>query len=103
MKTLIKIFSTLAAILLLAPIFTTGAAAGGGIVVDPNGAKLFATMPAGFNRPEGITVNPTNGEVIVGTYFGAVQSRAVFEHRRADCGDNNSGRGGFAGYRLQSG
>ncbi len=73
MKTLIKIFSTLAAILLLAPIFTTGAAAGGGIVVDPNGAKLFATMPAGFNRPEGIAVNPTNGEVIVGTYFGAVQ------------------------------
>ena len=68
MKTLIKTIFALAAVLLLAPIFTTGAVADSGIVVKPNGAKNFATMPAGANFPEGLTVNTSNGEVIVGTF-----------------------------------
>lgn len=66
MKTLIKTIFALAAVLLLAPIFTTGAVADSDIVVKPNAAKKFATMPAGF--PEGLTVNTSSGEVIVGTF-----------------------------------
>ena len=55
-----------AAMLLLAPSFMNDAVADSGIVIKPNGAKKFATMPAGF--PEGLTVNTSNGEVIVGTF-----------------------------------
>ncbi len=55
-----------AAMLLLAPGFMNGAVADSRIIVKPNGAKKFATMPAGF--PEGLTVNTSNGEVIVGTF-----------------------------------
>ncbi len=70
MKTLIKTIFALAAVLLLAPIFTTGAVADSGIVVKPNGAKKFAVMPAGAEFPEGITVDSI-GDVFVGTFFGA--------------------------------
>lgn len=66
-----------AATLLLAPGFMNGAVADSGIVVKPNGAKKFAVMPAGAEFPEGITVNPNNGEVIVGT-FGASVSLVRF-------------------------
>lgn len=55
-----------AAMLLLAPSFINDAVADSGIVIKPNGAKKFAVMPAGF--PEGLTVNTSNGEVIVGTF-----------------------------------
>ena len=58
--------------LLLAPGFMNGAAADSGIVIKPNGAKKFATMPADGFLPEGITINPNNGEVIVGTFFGTI-------------------------------
>ena len=61
---------TMGLVVLLTPMFT--AAADSGIVIKPNGAKKFAVMPAGGFQPEGITINPTNGEVIVGTFFGDI-------------------------------
>ncbi len=58
--------------LLLAPTFTTAAVADSRIVIKPKAAKKFATMPEGAVFPEGIAVNPVNGEVIVSTFnFGA--------------------------------
>lgn len=78
MKNLIKTFSTLAAMVLLASIFTTDAVAGSGVIVKPNGAKKFAVMPEGASQPEGITTNPNNGDVIVGTFFGASISLVRF-------------------------
>jgi DNA-binding beta-propeller fold protein YncE len=73
MKNIIKTLSTLAAMVLLAPIFTTAAVGDSGVIVKPNGAKKFAVMPEGATHPEGITINPSNGDVIVGTFgaFGA--------------------------------
>lgn len=47
-------------------------AAGDRVVVKPHGAKQFATMPVDAPFPEGITANPDNGNVIVGTFGGAV-------------------------------
>ncbi len=77
MKNQIKTLSTLAAMLLLAPIFTTAAVGDSGVIVKPNGAKKFAVMPGGAPFPEGITINPSNGDVIVGT-FGAPVSLVRF-------------------------
>ncbi len=68
MKNIIKTLYTLAAMVLLAPIFTTAAVGDSGVIVKPNGAKKFAVMPEGATHPEGITINPSNGEVIVGTF-----------------------------------
>jgi DNA-binding beta-propeller fold protein YncE len=42
------------------------------VIVKSNAAKKFATMPDGAPQPEGITRNPANGDIIVGTFFGAV-------------------------------
>jgi len=61
-----------AAMLLLAPGFMNDAVADSGIVIKPNGAKKFAVMPADGFQPEGITINPNNGDVIVGTFFGTI-------------------------------
>jgi sugar lactone lactonase YvrE len=55
-----------AVLALLAPGLMNDAVADSGIVIKPNGAKKFAVMPAGF--PEGLTINTSNGEVIVGTF-----------------------------------
>ena len=77
MNNLIKTLSTLAAMVLLAPIFTTAAVADSGVIVKPNGAKKFDVMPGGAPFPEGITINPSNGDVIVGT-FGAPVSLVRF-------------------------
>jgi hypothetical protein len=68
----IKTVSMLVAILLLAPIFTTAAVADSHVIVKPNGAKKFAVMSEGAAVPEGITTNPNNGEVIVGTFGAAI-------------------------------
>ncbi len=70
MKNIIKTLSTLAAMVLLAPIFTTAAVGDSGVIVKPNGAKKFAVMPEGATHPEGITTNPSNGDVIVSTFAG---------------------------------
>ena len=42
------------------------------VVVKPHAAKKFATMPADAPFPEGITANPNNGEIIVGTFGGTI-------------------------------
>lgn len=38
------------------------------VIVKSNAAKKFTTMPEGIPFPEGITINPNNGEVIVSTF-----------------------------------
>lgn len=44
----------------------------------PNAAQQFATLPPGVRFPEGITANPANGEVFVGTFdFGPNPNRLL--------------------------
>lgn len=43
----------------------------GDFVVNRQAAKRFATMPEDGAFPEGITVNPANGDIYVGTFNGA--------------------------------
>lgn len=38
------------------------------LVVDRNAAHRFATLPAGVRFPEGITANPANRDIFVGTF-----------------------------------
>ena len=38
------------------------------LVVDRNAAERFATLPDGVRFPEGITANPANGDIFVGTF-----------------------------------
>jgi sugar lactone lactonase YvrE len=38
------------------------------VTVEPKAAKVFAVMPEGIPFPEGITINPDNGDVIVSTF-----------------------------------
>jgi DNA-binding beta-propeller fold protein YncE len=38
------------------------------LVVDRNAAERFATLPDGVRFPEGITANPKNGDLFVGTF-----------------------------------
>lgn len=38
------------------------------LVVDRNAAHRFATLPDGARFPEGITANPANGDIFVGTF-----------------------------------
>lgn len=42
------------------------------VIVKANAAKKFAIMPDGAPQPEGITRNPANGDIIVGTFFGDI-------------------------------
>jgi DNA-binding beta-propeller fold protein YncE len=44
------------------------ARAGDDLVVDRNAAHRFATLPDGVRFPEGITANPANGDIFVGTF-----------------------------------
>jgi DNA-binding beta-propeller fold protein YncE len=44
------------------------ASANDDLVVDRNAAHRFATLPDGVRFPEGITANPANGDVFVGTF-----------------------------------
>jgi len=39
-----------------------------GFAVDREAAQLFATLPTGARFPEGITANPRNGDIYVGTF-----------------------------------
>lgn len=72
MNPIIKIISLLIIVILAAPYFVPTVSAGDRVVVKPNAAKRFATMPGNAPFPEGIAVNPNNGNVIVGTFiFGA--------------------------------
>ena len=38
------------------------------VIVKSSAAKKFAVLPEGVNLPEGITANPYNGDIIVGTF-----------------------------------
>ena len=38
------------------------------VIVKSNAAKKFAVLPKGIGFPEGIAVNPNNGDIIVGTF-----------------------------------
>jgi DNA-binding beta-propeller fold protein YncE len=56
-------------LLLLAAAGAGGAArANDDLVVDRNAAHRFATLPDGVRFPEGITANPANGDIFVGTF-----------------------------------
>ena len=49
-------------------IFAGAAAADSDFIVKRDAAKLFATLPTVANFPEGITANPANGDIYVGTF-----------------------------------
>jgi len=57
-----------ALVLALGAIVAGGARAGDGVIVKPNAAHRFATLPAGVAFPEGIAVNPRNGDIYVSTF-----------------------------------
>jgi len=48
--------------------FIGAALAGDELVVNRNAAHQFATLPDGVRFPEGITANPKNGDIFVGTF-----------------------------------
>jgi len=45
-----------------------GVRAGDGVIVKPNAASRFATLPHGVAFPEGIAINPANGDIYVSTF-----------------------------------
>ncbi len=55
-------------LLFLAPAFIGIAWANDDVIVDPEAAVPFVTMPAVANFPEGITANPANGDIYVSTF-----------------------------------
>ena len=72
MNSKIRINFLLITLILAAPYFVPTVSADDRVVVKPNAAKRFATMPENAPFPEGIAVNPYNRNVIVGTFvFGA--------------------------------
>jgi DNA-binding beta-propeller fold protein YncE len=63
----------LIATILFTGLATVPALAGGGhggdrVIVEPNAAHRFATLPHGVAFPEGIAVNPANGDIYVSTF-----------------------------------
>ncbi len=61
--------SVVCSILLVLVFVVMGVAvAGERVIVKPNAAKKFATMPEVANFPEGITANPDTGEIYVSTF-----------------------------------
>jgi DNA-binding beta-propeller fold protein YncE len=64
-----KILAGCAFLLLVATGMNAGTArADDDLVVDRNAAHRFTTLPDGVRRPEGITANPRNGDIFVGTF-----------------------------------
>lgn len=59
-------------ILFLTPAFMGIAWADEDVIVDPEAADVFATLPDDLRFPEGITVNAYTGDVYVGTFDGGV-------------------------------
>ena len=43
----------------------------------PGNVRLFATLPDGVRLPEGITANPANGDIYVGTFDGGNQNKLL--------------------------
>ena len=79
MNSIIRINFLLITLILAALYFVPTATAGDRVVVKPHAAKRFATMPENAPFPEGIAVNPNNGDVIVGTFiFGAANHLVRF-------------------------
>jgi DNA-binding beta-propeller fold protein YncE len=65
-------------IALLTTLFLVGGvAADEPVAVKPNAAKRFATLPDDLRFPEGITSNPFNGDIYVGTFDGGVLNSIV--------------------------
>ncbi len=59
-------------LLFVALVITGVASARDRVVVKPNAAKKFATLPDDLRFPEGITANPDTGEIYVATFDGGV-------------------------------
>lgn len=55
-------------LLFLVTLFMGAAWADEGVIVKPNAAKEFATLPDVANFPEGITANPDTGDIYVSTF-----------------------------------
>ncbi len=64
-------------LLFLAPVFIGIAWANDDVIVNPEAAEIFATLPADLRFPEGITANPSNGDVYVGNFDGGVANSIV--------------------------
>jgi sugar lactone lactonase YvrE len=64
----VKKFIVLLLALMIAPLSAAFADSDGGVIVKPNAAKRFATLPDGVRFPEGITANPYTGDIIVSTF-----------------------------------
>jgi DNA-binding beta-propeller fold protein YncE len=50
------------------PALADGGHGGDRVIVEPNAAHRFATLPDGVAFPEGITANPANGDIYVSTF-----------------------------------
>lgn len=55
-------------LLFIVPLFTAAAWADDLPIVEPDAAEEFTTLPDVANFPEGITANPDNGDIYVGTF-----------------------------------
>lgn len=51
------------------------------IVVNPHAADQFARLPGDLRFPEGITANPANGDIYVGTFDGGVANALLHYNR----------------------
>jgi len=52
------------------------------VIVNPNAAVEFATLPNDLRQPEGITANPGNGDIYVGTFTPGA-TNALLRYNRA--------------------
>lgn len=67
---------------MIAPLAAALADPDGGVIVKPNAAKRFATLPDGVGFPEGIAANPYTGDIIVSTFnFGGNNKLLRFDSR----------------------
>lgn len=77
-----RIFIALFMALIIAPLSAAVADSEGGVIVKPNAAKRFATLPDGVAFPEGITANPYTGDIIVSTFnFGGNNKLLRYDRR----------------------
>ncbi len=74
------------------PLFFSIGMTTGPVLADGNGNRLFidrdvdtfAVLPDGVRFPEGITANPANGDIYVGTFDGGNQNKLLRFNRRGD-------------------
>src|SRR6266571_4843127 len=84
MRHLLMLFVVLVAAPLVLPSASAADSGNGrGIIVKRDAAEQFIVLPKGVRHPEGITANPKNGDLYVGTFdFGPNHNKLLRFDRR---------------------